>query len=437
MRKEITFAATGDSFITRRLPVKDKAFQELSTVLQNTDVRFTNLEVTLHDSEGIPGAVSGGTWAKGSPAVLNDIKDFGFNLIAWANNHTLDYSFGGLAATERNLNNYGFVHGGAGKNLASASEPRYLETAAGRVALIAATSTFHESWVAGDQRPDMIGRPGVNPLRYQTVYKVTPEKLAQLKKIATSVKINAVQDLSIKEGFRLKRSDGLFSFGTYLFKEDEIEGKTTSPIPTDMERIVKAIQIAKRQSNYIVVSIHAHEMEGDDKTKPAEFLETFARRCIDEGAHSVIGHGPHILRGIEIYKGKPIFYSLGNFIFQNDTVDHLPSDFYESYGLSHDDKVADAIDCRSKNNTIGLGVDEKVWESILPVWKMENGELTEILLYPLELGFGKERYERGWPTLSKKVEILKHISQLSKTYGTVITTEDGIGKILVSEGIHA
>ncbi|MCM3709105.1 CapA family protein [Sporosarcina luteola] len=433
---EMIFTATGDTFITRRLPGKDKSFLELSGLLKKADVRFTNLEITVHDGEGIPGAVSGGTWAKTKPAALQDIKDYGFNLVGWVNNHTLDYSIEGLKATERNLDTYEFVHGGAGLNLASASEPRYLETEAGRVAMIAATSTFHESWVAGDQRPDMIGRPGINPLRYQTIYHVTQEQLAHLKKIASSTKINAVRDMSIKEGFKVERKDGLFEFGGHLFKEEKQEGKTTSPIPNDMNRILQAIREAKRQANYVLVSIHAHEMLADDKEQPAQFLETFARACIDEGAHAVVGHGPHLVRGIEVYKNRPIFYSLGNFIFQNDTVTHLPADFYQAYDLSHTNTVADALDVRSKDNSIGLGVNPKIWESVLPIWKMENGELTELNLHPLELGFGKKRFERGWPVLSDNTAVLERLSELSAPYGTEIHIEEGVGKVLLKKGVY-
>ena len=50
------------------------------------------------------------------------------------------------------------------------------------------------------------------------------------------------------------------------------------------------------------------------------------RRAIDAGADMVIGSGPHVLRGIEIYKGKPIFYSLSNFIYQYRTPDKIPID---------------------------------------------------------------------------------------------------------------
>src|SRR5699024_7495484 len=121
---EITFCATGDSFMTRNIPPGDSATEELSTLIQSADVRFSNLEITASDAKSIPGAVSGGTWAKAAPDVLKDLKNYGFNMLAWANNHTLDYSFGGLEATERFLDQEGYVHAGAGMNLASASEPR-------------------------------------------------------------------------------------------------------------------------------------------------------------------------------------------------------------------------------------------------------------------------------------------------------------------------
>ena len=54
---------------------------------------------------------------------------------------------------------------------------------------------------------------------------------------------------------------------------------------------------------------------------------------VDAGADMFVGHGPHVLRGVEIYKGKPILYSLGDFIFQNETLLRLPSENYETYDL--------------------------------------------------------------------------------------------------------
>ncbi|TWT01593.1 CapA family protein [Planomicrobium sp. CPCC 101079] len=427
----ISFTATGDSFITRKLPAKDAAFNELSSIIQSSDVRFTNLEITTHHFEGFPSAVSGGTWAVAPPHVLNEIKEYGFNLVGWANNHTLDYSHGGLQATEKYLNEYGFVHAGAGDNLAKASEPKYLDTPSGRVAIIAATSSFHESAAAGEQRPDMVGRPGVNPLRFKTVHNISPEKSSYLKMIAETVEINAEKKLQIKNGYEVGSSDDSFSFGTYLFRESEEEGKTTMPLQKDVDRIVKAISEAKRQADYVLVSIHAHEMKGASKELPAEFLETFSRICIDEGAHSVIGHGPHVIRGIEIYKNRPIFYSLGNFIFQNETVTHLPDDFYKKYELDHSHTVADAFDARSKNNTIGYGTNKDIWTAILPYWTMEDGELKELVLYPIELGFGEPRYKKGWPSVDKNVDILKKLQKLSAPYGTKIEIEGSVGRVIL------
>lgn len=148
MKEMMTFIATGDCFITRRIPSQDiESFQEIKSFINKAEARFTNLEVTVPNGEVFPSAFSGGTWAMAPPGVLKDLKAYGFNLIAWANNHTLDYSYGGLAGTERNLNQYEFVHAGVGKNLAEASTPKYLDCPTGRVALIAAASTFHESWV--------------------------------------------------------------------------------------------------------------------------------------------------------------------------------------------------------------------------------------------------------------------------------------------------
>jgi poly-gamma-glutamate capsule biosynthesis protein CapA/YwtB (metallophosphatase superfamily) len=432
MKKGITFTATGDSFITRRQPGENnESFQGVSSVIKQAEVRFNNLEVTTHRLEGYPAAVSGGTWAMAEPEVLLDLKDYGFNVLAWANNHTLDYSHGGLEATKKYVEQYGFIHAGVGQNLADASAPRYLDCPSGRVAIIAATSTIHESGIAGDQRPDMMGRPGVNPLRFDTTYVVSDEKLEQLKAISEVTDMNAWNHLLFKEGFAVEPTDGSFLFGNYRFKAGSEEGVRTKPLDKDLKRILQSIDEAKRQADYVLVSLHAHEMKGEDKSLPADFIKEFSRTCIDQGAHAIIGHGPHVLRGIEIYKNRPIFYSLGNFIFQNDTVVKLPSDFYEKQGLGHTDFVADALDKRTNNNTKGLGVHEDVWESVIPLWTMENGELTELKLYPIELGFGKPRYERGWPKLAANSVILQKLQELSEPFGTKFQIEGEVAKVIL------
>lgn len=426
------FAAAGDSFITRRLPsADDENFKALSALIKKADVRFNNLEVTVHNEEGFPSAFSGGTWALAGPSVLNDIEGYGFNLINWANNHTLDYSYGGLIATKKYIEEHGLVHAGAGENLSEAGSPKYLDTKAGRIGFIAATATFHNYWIAGEQRRDMAGRPGINPLRHKSTYVVSKEDMESLRKIAAYTDINAKLNLDVKEGFEVESPEGIFKFGGFTFKEGDNKGEITDPDERDMKRLTNAISEAKRQADYVIISIHSHEMKGEDKNVPADFIVKFARRCIDCGANAVIGHGPHVLRAIEIYKDSPIFYSLGNFIFQSDTVHKLPSDFYEKYGLDNMHNTADAFDVRSKNNTIGLGANPYVWQSVIPFWEAENGRLKSISLYPIELGFNEARYRRGWPRLSQNPEILKRLQELSKPFGTKISVEYGIGKILL------
>lgn len=76
-----TFIASGDSFITRRIPNDGyEGFDELKCLIEAHDVRFANLESTFHDQEGAPAATSGGTWAMSDPVLLDDMNRYGFNL---------------------------------------------------------------------------------------------------------------------------------------------------------------------------------------------------------------------------------------------------------------------------------------------------------------------------------------------------------------------
>ncbi len=427
---KMSFVATGDSFITSRLAEKkDDDIKKIKEIIEKAEIKFTNLEVTVHEHIGAPASYSGGTWAIASPSILEDIKYFGFNILNIANNHTLDYSNDGLIASENNLKKHDFVYAGAGKNLSEASNPKYLSTSGGRVGFIAATSTFYESWFAGEQRRDMQGRPGINPLRFDSMYMVTKEHMNMLKEVANKTDINSMNNLNYKEGFEVPPPEGIFKFGKHTFKVSEKEGLIRKPKEKDVARITMAVSEGKRQAKEVIVSIHSHEFQGEDKNIPSDFLREFARQCIDEGAGAVIGHGPHVLRGIEIYKGRPIFYSLGNFIFQNDLVKNLPSDFYEKYDLGSLDNPADAFDKRSKNNTVGLSKNPLVWKSIIAEWEVEDSKIEKIILHPIDLGYDVPRYERGWPKLTEDTSIIEHLANLSKEFGTKVEIIDNKGII--------
>ena len=393
------------------------------------DVKFSNLEMTFHDHEGYPAAFSGGTWAMADPRTLDDMKSFGFNLYNTANNHSHDYSHGGVLATIEHLRERDMIFAGTGKNLGDASRPCYLETKKARVAMIGVTSSFHESGMAGGQSADMCGRPGLNPLRFETVYHVTQEYYDQVAGLAALTKVNASMENSVKNGYKNPPPEGTFLFGKYKFKLDEKNWIESIPNETDMTRIEGEIQEAGKQADVVLVSIHAHETDAGDTKVPAMFLETFSRACIDAGAHAVIGHGPHELRGIEIYKGGLILYSLGNFLFETETVSLQPYDAYINRKMPLDTKVGSYMDNRSKNGTVGYGVLENIWRAVMAAWDMEDGKITQVQLYPITLGLHDKRPHKGLPRMSGSEETLRYLQQLSEPYGTKIRIENGVGYI--------
>ena len=428
--KKTSFIATGDAFITRRFPEGGyEGFEAVRDCIMQHEVKFSNLEMTFHDHEGYPAAFSGGTWAMADPRTLDDMKSFGFNLYNTANNHSHDYSHGGVLATIEHLRERDMIFAGTGKNLGDASRPCYLETKKARVAMIGVTSSFHESGMAGGQSADMCGRPGLNPLRFETVYHVTQEYYDQVAGLAALTKVNASMENSVKNGYKNPPPEGTFLFGKYKFKLDETNWIESIPNETDMARIEGEIREAGKQADVVLVSIHAHETDAGDTKVPAMFLETFSRACIDAGAHAVIGHGPHELRGIEIYKGGLILYSLGNFLFETETVSLQPYDAYINRKMPLDTKVGSYMDNRSKNGTVGYGVLENIWRAVMAAWDMEDGKITQVQLYPITLGLHDKRPHKGLPRMSGSEETLRYLQQLSEPYGTKIRIENGVGYI--------
>ena len=433
MKNKTTIVATGDSFITRRLPEGGyEGLSDLKTLINQYDVRFNNLEMTTHDKEGYPSAVSGGTWAMADPMVLDDLKAYGFNVFNTANNHSCDYGHGGLLATIRNLKERGMIYAGTGANLFEAASPAYVETKNARVALLGICSTFCPSDTAGNQSVSMCGRPGLNPLRHKKEFHVPKEAFDILKEIAEKTNLNAEKFLAIQNGYAHPTPDSAFMFGDLCFHCASDYAMHTSPFERDMVRMESMIQEARRQADYVIVSFHHHEFSGKNKLDPAEFIRTFCQRCIDSGADILLGHGPHEVQGIEIYRGKPILYSLGNFIFETETVALQPADAYENAGITHATMVGEYIDRRSENGTKGYVVQENIWRSVVAGFTAIDGKIEEITLYPLSLEMDKPRGQRGIPRLEPSTAVLEHIAQLSEVFGTTISIENGLGVIRIN-----
>lgn len=430
--QDFTLTLTGDSIITQRLSVhqQDAQFMTVVNAVREGDAAFTNLEILFHRYDAPPSAQSGGTWLAAEPYLFKELQSIGFDLFATANNHSLDYGIEGLREHRRTLLETGAAFAGIGENLGEARAPTYLETARGRVALISCASTFPPGSPAGAQRPDLRGRPGLNPLRFRTRYILNAAALAALRQIKEDLRLGVGPVLWRGEPDTPQR----INFLGNTFELGERPTVVTEPDPRDLKGQTDAIRGARRQADYVVVSIHAHEGAPGAREVPAQFLVDFAHAAVDAGADVFVGHGPHVLRGIEIYKGKVIFYSLANFIFQNETVKRLPADLYEEYGLGPEAFPADLYDTRSDYDRRGFAADPLYWESVVAHVSFRDGRASEVRLMPITLGFGRSRWQRGRPEAADpetSVKILDRLQKLSQPFGTRIAIKDGVGIIAI------
>lgn len=420
----IALALTGDSIITRKLSVYgEPAFSRLIALVRGADAAFTNIEMLFHDYEMFPMHESGGTYMRADPALAKELAWAGFDLGSLANNHTGDYGVEGMRLTRKYVREAGLVTAGVGESLAEAREARFLETAKGRIALISVSSTFPDHSRAGTTRGDVPARPGLNPLRFSTTYVVTRERFEGLRQAAGEV-----------TGRPPATGDALTFVGR-RFVVGDTPAVRTEPNADDVREIAAVVKSAATLADYVIVTIHAHEAGRSGLTEPAMFLPTFAHAMIDAGADLFVGHGPHVLRGIEIYKGRPVFYSLGDFVFQNETLLRYPTDNYEEQKLGIDAQPDDYLNRRYDNGKSGFPAERMIWESVVALPRFDGDRLVEVALHPIDLGFGRPRQVRGRPLLADAplaAKILNDVQTLSAPFGTKVTVRDGVGYVDLS-----
>ena len=429
------FTVAGDMLIQRHIPTDYDGFCEVKAQIEKGDARFFNLETTINNGECFANQYSGGSYLRTTPDMLDDAKKLGFNMLTFANNHAMDFSHDGLMATKRAVDAAGFVNSGAGANLDEASAPAYLDTKNGRVALIAVNASLtNEAAMAGKQSRRFKGRPGVNGLRYDEHVELTPTQFKALKEIIDLSKINSETNLEIAEGYHKPFEEGTITLKETVFKVGDETKYVTHPNKTDMDRVLKAISEAQMQADYILISVHSHECAGKVDAETPDFYVEFAHNCIDAGANAIIGHGRHELRPLEIYKKRPIFYSLGDFVMHNEAVPYAPYEMYEKQNLTDDATMRELYFDRSGGYTRGLMRDEKALQSVIPYFEMENGELTYLELMPIELNFNREKvWKSGDPRFSDRHGIIERLSEMSKGYGTKISINDkGFGIVEIS-----
>jgi poly-gamma-glutamate capsule biosynthesis protein CapA/YwtB (metallophosphatase superfamily) len=422
-----TVASVGDLIIARPISHhRDDAFTAVASVLRQADITFGNFEGSAFDIRqftGHPQAEFGGVWIIGVPEVAGDLRSLGFDFVSRANNHAADWGVEGMRLTSDALDKAGVVHAGVGDHRAAARAGRSIDTPKGRIGLVSMASTFTPLSRAMAPVGEAPGRPGVNALRTTRSSLITRDEMRVLRKIRDeqppgSVRVPEPDD-----------PDELRLFGI-SYRVGDRRGFTYRMDPVDRDEILKSIRATKQMSDFVIATIHAHE-PGNWSEEPADFLPELAHAAIDAGADQFVGHGPHQLRGIEIYKGKPIFYSLGDFVFQLDLLEPVAMDLYEQFKMDPA-KVTDAEFNAMWNVRTFTG--EHWYESVVAVSRFDRGQLSEIRLHPVDLNYAARGANRGVPRAAAPAvaqKILERLQRLSQPYGTTIAIEQNVGVIRV------
>jgi poly-gamma-glutamate synthesis protein (capsule biosynthesis protein) len=434
--EEFHMTLAGDAIIVTPAAARqqDPGFLGVVKAIHKGDAAVMNFEGTFAGKETYPIYDTGGTWIASDPERLKDLQGMGFNLFSAANNHSVDFGGQGLLDTIQVFNRYGASFAGIGENLGQARAAGYVSTPHGRVALISCAATFSVEAPAGQTRPDMRGRPGESVLRHQTTYLVDSSTLETFRKMKQNPAFGLSPDgATTPQAVKLAVDGGAVSLqlGTKA-------GVVTTSDPRDLAELTHSIRDAREQANYVVVYIHTHELAPGNVEVPAQFIVDFAHTAIEAGADVFGASGPHMLRGIEIYKGKVILYGLGNIIFENDLVSPQPSDLYQSFGLGPDALTSEVYDVRSDHDKKNWPAEPRDWESVIAEVVFRDGTPTQINLTPISLGYGLKRPDRGYPRLADAAlgtKILERLRKLSEPYGTKVAIENGMGTITLQQNM--
>jgi poly-gamma-glutamate capsule biosynthesis protein CapA/YwtB (metallophosphatase superfamily) len=244
------------------------AFTHVKDLLASADVRFVNLEGVLcgsRDDPLDPDIAHKPGWRHSEPDMVKGLVAAGIDAVGVANNVTFPPS--AMLAGLDTLDGAGIAHCGAGADLRHAHRPVVLERDGTRFGFLAYTSICWPFGMAAG-----IQTAGVASLRASTSY---------------------VPDL----------------------RSAEVPGRPprvlTEPVLHELAAMVRDVEELRTRCDVLVVSCH-WGVAGDTV---CDYQQAIGRAAIDAGADLVMGHGPHTLQGVEQYRGRPIFYSLGNFVF--------------------------------------------------------------------------------------------------------------------------
>ncbi len=427
----VEIVAAGDVLLSRNIQA-DEGLAPVRELLTRADIGFANLEMSLPAFPPTPAVVPRGGHVAGRTSALADLSWLGVGIVNFANNHVMDFGERGAADTITALRRARMPFAGAGQTLGQARAPEFVDTAAGRLALIGVSSSNAEGSLAADPGPFTLGRVGVNPLRYSTEYQVTGEWMRQLRQLDEELGTARARRSRVAVS-RTRALDGLtgpaggdaLAFAGRRFVVGDQLGVMTRAHAGDLDATLRSIEFARSQADVVAVSIHCHESAGDgwNSPEPATFLAEVCHQWIDAGADIVLGHGPHQLRGVEIYHGHPIVYSMGNFFFTNETRPILPPEAFEKQGL--DPRTASVTDWNNAAVGGGFSAHEEFWQAVMTRFVVDGGR-AELELVPITLNRTLPMHQRGMPRVAHGPEgtaILARIAEMSAQYGTEIVAD--------------
>jgi hypothetical protein len=411
----------------------DPKLQKVFRLLRSGDVVIGNKEGIFFDLKVFEGSGRDGGLLWGEAALGRDMKAMGVDMVSIANNHSMDWGWRGLKDCLHLLDDAGIAYAGAGRNLQAARRAGYLRTPKGTVALIATTSTFTPNAGANDAFGDVPGRPGISILRLRKINLVTESQMALIRRLARAraSRYEPAPPVGARE----------VRWGDELYRVSSRPGLQYQMNRYDLAGLLRAVRAARRRARFVVFAIHAHETasgEDDDNPQPPDFLVKLAHAVIDAGADVFLGTGIHDLRGIEIYKGRPVFYGMSSF-FINGDIKVMQQSALQAYGRrpsprrSHPARQVPGKPGKPGCYQVRLGGNPRTWyDSMVAVTDFDRRRVNTVRLYPLDLGDTCNRARRGIPHLAGLADaqrILAELQSYSAPFGTRIAVHGSVGVI--------
>ena len=467
-----TLSVVGDIIQSNPISQRtDKAIRGILDPIANSDLAFGNMESNFGDYRN---AVKGIGGLQGCKEVAADVKKMGFGLVARSSNHSTDQGVDEMLKSNQILQELGVIYAGTGINLEDARAPQYFETPKGRVGLVAMTMSMrgrvdNQSSRSADCGMEMAsyqggnrnGAAGINFMRatpsvvlspelYEGIIKIKEFEAEYAKKMikehSGDVTTDGTENDKVMEHLFGKISDSsrqALVFTQMFEVGDKPCGLSYHMDENDLRLNLRSIRQGKEWSDFMIASIHTHDAPTTLRhldflqETPSDYLVELAHKAIDNGADVFAVTGPHLLRGIEIYKGKPIFYSLASFIYQLWGTPAGP-DRYQDNG---DDPFYSETTETEMNmdmwppQSITRHPDPKNMESMESVstqLKYDEGKLKEIVIRPIEFGYDAPLSQHGIPRVPKTevaLRILKRMQRMSEALGTKVEIIDEIGYI--------